>query len=136
MDWLLDMLLTSVEPCYRFKEILKKEGYLNNYKKEKQFESLVEKASRIPDGDCCPHESTTHAYWVRGQIDHNKRYLVTWYYTNFITCEFPWPTRGKICKHAIKINWLYLHSGNLESLINENVVGNTFNDPLEISIGP
>ena len=43
MDWLLYTLLTSVEPCYRFKEILKKEGYLNNYKKKKQFESSVEK---------------------------------------------------------------------------------------------
>ena len=43
MDQLLYMLLTSVEPCYRFKAILKKEGYLNNYKKEKQFESSVEK---------------------------------------------------------------------------------------------
>ena len=77
MDWLLYMLLTSVEPCYRFKEILKKEGYLNNYKKEKQFESSVEKARRIPDNDCFPHKSTTHAYWVRSQTNHNKRYLVT-----------------------------------------------------------
>ena len=115
---------------------LKKEGYLNNYKKEKQFESLVEKESRIPYGDCCPHESTTHAYWVRSQTYRNKRYLITWYRTDFIACECPWSTRANIFKHAIKINWLYLHSGNLESLINQDVVGNTFNDPPKISIGP
>ena len=113
---------------------LKKEGYLNNYKKEKQFESSVEKTSRIPNGDCCPHESTTHAYWVRNQIDRNKRYLVTWYRTDFIACECPWSTHGNICKHAIKINWLYLHTTNLESVINQDALGNTFNDPPEISI--
>ena len=38
MDWLIYVLLTNVEPCYHFKEILKKEGFLNNYKKEKQLE--------------------------------------------------------------------------------------------------
>ena len=94
----------------------------------------MEKASRISDNDCFPHESTTHAYWVRSQMDHNKRYLVTWYRTDFIACECPWSTHGNICKHAIKINWLYFHSRNLESLINQDTVGNTFNDPPEISI--
>ena len=42
MDWLLHMLLTTVEPCYQFKEILKEEGFLNNCKREKQLESSVE----------------------------------------------------------------------------------------------
>ena len=75
MGWLLYMLLTSVEPCYRFKEILKKEGYLNNYKKEKQFESSVEKARRIPNNDCFPHESTPQVYWVRSQNIPTKNTL-------------------------------------------------------------
>ena len=44
--------------------------------------------------------------------------------------------RGNICKHAIKINWLYLHFANLESVINQDGVGNTFNNPPKISIGP
>ena len=96
----------------------------------------MEKASRIPDGDCCPHESTTHAYWVRSQTDRNKRYLVTWYHTNFIACECPWSTRGNICKHAIKNNWLYFHLGNSDSLINKDAVARTFNDSLEINIEP
>ena len=39
MDWLIYVLLINVEPFYRFKEILKREGYLNNYKKEKLLES-------------------------------------------------------------------------------------------------
>lgn len=47
MDWLLHMLLTIVEPCYRFKEILKEEGFLNNYKREKQLESSVERARKL-----------------------------------------------------------------------------------------
>lgn len=41
-DWLLHKLLTTVEPCYRFKKILKEEGFLNNYKREKKLESSVE----------------------------------------------------------------------------------------------
>ena len=88
------MLLTIVEPCYWFKEILKKEGYLNNYKKEKKFESSVEKARRIPNNDCFPHESTPQTYWVRSQSINNKKYLVNWYRTDFIVCEFPWSIRG------------------------------------------
>ena len=58
MDWLLYMPLTSVETCYRFKKILKEEGHFDNYKKEKRFESLVEKAKRVSDNDCFP----PHAY--------------------------------------------------------------------------
>ena len=79
MDQLLHMLLTSVKPFYRFKAILKKEGYLNNYKKEKQFESSVEKDRRIPYNDCFPHERTPQAYWPRSQIIPTKKYLVNWY---------------------------------------------------------
>lgn len=66
MDWLLYMLLTSVELCYWFKEISKK-GYMNNYRKEKPIECSLEEAKRIPDSDCCPHEITLHAYCVRSQ---------------------------------------------------------------------
>ena len=102
MDWLLYMLLTSVEPCYQFKAIFKKEGYLNNYKK--QFESSMEKAIKIPDDDCFLHESTPQAYWVRIQSIHNKKYLVNWYCAYFIVCEFPWFILGNIFKHAIKVN--------------------------------
>jgi hypothetical protein len=43
MDWLFYIFLTNVEPCYQFKEILKKEWYLNNYKKEKHLESSIKK---------------------------------------------------------------------------------------------
>lgn len=65
MDWLFYTLLTNVKPCCRLKEILKKKGYLNNHKKDKQLESSLEKSRRIPDSDCSPHESISHAYWVR-----------------------------------------------------------------------
>ena len=76
MDWLFYTLLKNVEPCYRFKEILKKEGYYNNHKKEMQLESSMEKARRIPDSDCRPHESISHAYWVRIQRKHDNEYLI------------------------------------------------------------
>ena len=136
VDWLLYMLITNVEPCYRFKEILKEEGYLNNYKKEEQFESSMEKARRIPDSDCCPHESTPRAYWVRSQTNRDKKYLVNWYRTNFVACECPWSIRGNICKHAIKVDWLYFNSGNPASLFHRDAVVDTFNDPIEISMEP
>lgn len=55
-------LIKHVEPFYRFKEILKKEGYMNNHKKEMQLESTMEKARGIPDNDCMHHESISHAY--------------------------------------------------------------------------
>ena len=103
MDWLIYVLLINVEPFYRFKEILKREGYLNNYKKEKLLESSLERAKTIPDSDCFPHESISHAYWVRSQTTPDRRYLVTWYRPNFMTCDFPWAVRGNICKHAIKV---------------------------------
>ena len=73
---------------------------------------------------------------MRSQIDHDKRYLVTWYRTNFIACECPWSTRGNICKHAIKVNWLYFHLGNSNSFPGQDAVANTFNELLEISIEP
>jgi hypothetical protein len=62
MDWFLYVLLIHVESHYRFKYILKQEGYLNNHKKEKLFESSMEKARSILDDDCWPHESISHAY--------------------------------------------------------------------------
>ena len=39
MDWLIYALLINVDPSYRFKEILRKGGYLNNYRKDKQLET-------------------------------------------------------------------------------------------------
>jgi hypothetical protein len=134
MDWLLYILLINVEPYYRFKEILKKEGYLNNYRKEKQYESSMEKARRIPDSDCCLHESISHSYWVMSQTKCDKKYLVTWYRTNFITCDCPWSIRGNICKHAIKVNWLYYPSGDSNSLLDHDAIPNSFNDPHEINV--
>ena len=65
MDWLLYQLLKNVEPYYQFRDILQEGGYLNNYRKEKQFESSIERAKRIPDTDCWAHENISHAYWVR-----------------------------------------------------------------------
>jgi hypothetical protein len=140
MDWLLYMLLIHVESYYRFKDILKEEGYLNNHKKEKLFESSMEKARRIPDDDCWPHESISHAYWVRSQTDHDKKYLVTWYRKNFMVCECPWSIRGNTCKHTIKVEWLYFLSKGSEPSLDQNAepnifddaTPNAFNDPLEI----
>ena len=104
MDWLIYVLLINVEPFYRFKEILKREGYLNNYKKEKLLESSSERAKIIPDSDCFPHESISHAYWVRSQTTPDSQYLVTnWYHPNFMACDCPWAVRGNVCKHAIKV---------------------------------
>ena len=136
MDWLFYMLLTSVEPCYWFKEILKKEGYLNNYKKEKQFESLVEKARKILDDDCCPHESIPQSYWVRSQSIPTNKYLFNWYSADFTVCECPWSIRGNICKNAIKVNWLYLNSSNSEPLCHQDAMDNTFNELPDISVEP
>ena len=136
MDWFLYMLLTSVEPCYRFKAILKKEGYLKNYKKEKWFESSVEKARRILDDYCFPHESTPKSYWVRSQIIPNKKYLVNWYHADFIVCEYPWSIHGNICKHSIKVNWLYFNSRNSEPLCHKDSMSNTLNELPNIRIEP
>ena len=96
MDWLFYTLIKNVEPFYRFKEILKKEGYMNNHKKEMQLESSMEKARRILNSDCRPHESISHAYWVRIQSKLDNKYLIIWHRTNFITCNFPWSIRGNI----------------------------------------
>ena len=65
MDWLLYQLIKCIEPYYRFREILKGGGYLNNYKNEKQLESSMEREKQIPDCDCWPHENISHGYWVR-----------------------------------------------------------------------
>jgi hypothetical protein len=105
--------------------------------KEKQLESSMEKARRILDSDCCHHESISHAYWVRSQTKCDKKYLVTWYRTNFIACDCPWSICGNICKHAIKVNWLYYHLGDSNSLLDHDAIPNSFNDPHEISLqGP
>jgi hypothetical protein len=55
---------------------LKKEAYLNNYRKRKQYESSMENARRIPDSGCFLHEIISHAYWVRIQTKCDKKYLV------------------------------------------------------------
>ena len=96
MDWLLYVFLTNVKPMYWFKEFLKEEGYLNIYMKEKQLESSMEKAKRILDNDCFPHESIYYAYWVRSKKNNHKKYLVTWYCANFIECDFPWSIHDNI----------------------------------------
>ena len=87
MDWLLYQLLKNVEPYYQFRDILQEGGYLNNYRKEKQFESSMERAKRIPNTDCWAHENISHAYWVRIQTNHDKKYLVTRFRMDFIVCE-------------------------------------------------
>ena len=126
MDWLLYQLLKNVEPYYRFRDILKEAGYLNNYKKEKVFESSMEKAKQIPDSDCWPHESISNGYWVRSQTNRDKKYLVTWYRMNIIGCDCPWSLRGNTCKHAIKVNWLYFSSCIRETSLEQNVEPDTF----------
>ena len=88
------------------------------------------------DTDCCPHENITRAYWVRSQTDRGKKYLVTWYRKDFITCECPWSIRGNICKHAIKVNWLYFHSSNSNPLLHQHAEDNICNEPPEINIEP
>jgi len=126
---LIYVLLTNVEPDYWFKEILKKEGFLNNFKKEKQFESLIEKEKIIRDSDCSHHEQMSHAFWVRSQSKHNKQYLVTCHRTNFLTCNFPWSICGNICKHAIKVGWLSSHLMASNQLLNHQSITNSYNEP-------
>ena len=132
MDWLLYVLLTNVEPVYRFKGILKGEGYLNNYRKEKQLESSMEREKRIPDSDCFPHESISHAYWVRSQTNPHKKYLVTWYRANFIACDCPWSICDKMFKHAIKVDWLYLPLGDSILVPDHDTTHASFDTPHEI----
>ena len=61
----------------------------------------MERAREILDSDRFPHESISHSYWVMSQTNRDKKYLITWYRTNFIACDFPWSICGNICKHAI-----------------------------------
>ena len=91
---------------------------------------------RIPDDDYFCHERTPKAYWVRSQSIPNKKYLVNWYRAYFIVCEFPWSIRGNICKHSIKVNWLYFNSSNSEPLCHQDAMDNTFNELPDISIEP
>ena len=143
MDWLLYQLLKNVEPYYRFRDILQEGGYLNNYRKEKQFESSIERAKRIPDTDCWAHENISHAYWVRSQTNRDNKYLVTWFHMDFIVCECPWFVRGNTCKHIIKINWLYFSSGGLDAPLEHDIEpltfddggGSTSNAPIEVNMG-
>ena len=110
MDWLLYVLLTNVEPVYQFGEILKEEGYLKNYRKEKQLESSMERAKRIPDSDCCPHESISHAYWVRSQTNPHKKYPFTWYrvdvsmHTCVLTCSTDACIGVAVCRGCSKVD--------------------------------
>ena len=132
MHWLFYTLLKNVEPCYRFEVILKKEGYYNNHKKEMQLESSIKKARRIPDSDCRPHESISHAYWVRSQSKADKEYLIIFHRKNSITCDFPWSIRGNICKHAIKIDWFHSSLIDLDPLLDLHTTPNQLNAPFEI----
>jgi hypothetical protein len=99
---------------------------LNNHKKEKLFESSMDKARSIPDDDCWPHESISHAYCVRSQTDQDKKYLATWYHKNFMVCECPWSIRGNTFKHTIKVEWLYFLSKGLEPSLDQNAEPNIF----------
>lgn len=69
---------------------------MNNYREGKQFESSMKKAKRIPDSDCNPHDKMSHSFWVSIQSKPNKKYLVTFHRTNFLTCDCPWSIRGNI----------------------------------------
>ena len=51
-------------------------------------------------------------------------------------CEFPWCIRGNICKHAIKFSQLFFHLSDSYSLLHQDALANTFNDPPEISVEP
>ena len=73
---------------------------------------------------------------MRIQSIPNKKYLINWYRTDFIVCECPWSIHGNICKHAIKVNWLYFNSSNLEPFCHHDVMANTFNELPDISIDP
>ena len=44
--------------------------------------------------------------------------------------------RGNICKHAIKVNWLYFQSDNSNPLLHQHAEDNICNDPPEINIEP
>ena len=94
----------------------------------------MEKTRRIPDIDCRPHESISHAYWVRSKSKPNKKYLIIWHCTNFITCDCPWSIHGKICKHAIKVDWLHSSLMDSDPLLDLDTTPNTLNSPPEIRI--
>ena len=58
-------------------------------------------------------------------------YLVTWYRVNFIACDFPWSICGKICKHDIKVDWLYLPAGYLILILYHDATPAPFDTPHE-----
>ena len=108
------------------------QGNLNNHKKEMQLESSMEKARRIPNSDCRPHESISHAYSVRSQSKSDKEYLIIFHRRNFITCDCPWSIRGNICKHSIKVDWFQSSLMDLDPLLDLHTTPNQLNAPFEI----
>jgi hypothetical protein len=59
MDWFIYELLTNAEPYYQFKEIIK-EGYITNYKKDKKFETWMERPRKILESLLVASEYLSH----------------------------------------------------------------------------
>ena len=92
----------------------------------------MQRAKIIADSDCFPHENISHANWVTSQTNRDEKYLVTWYRTNFIAFDFPWSICGNICKHAIKVDWLYFPLGVTNPVLDHDATLASFDAPHEI----
>ena len=51
-----------------------------------------------------------------------------------MACDFPWSILGNVCKHAIKVSWLYFSSSDSDILLDDDATPYSFNAPIEIAI--
>lgn len=49
-------------------------------------------------------------------------------------CYFPWPIHENICKHAIKVEWLYFFSMDSNTILDQGATPSSFNAPTQIDI--
>ena len=50
-----------------------------------------------------------------------------------MACDCPWFIRGNICKHAIKVGWLYFSTRDSCTLLDNDAEPSSLNGPPEIS---
>ena len=51
-----------------------------------------------------------------------------------MACDFPWSIRGNICKHTIKVGWLYFSPLHTYRLLDDDATPCSFNEPTKIAI--
>ena len=51
-----------------------------------------------------------------------------------MACDFPWAIHGNICKHTIKVGWLYFSTRDSCTLLDNDAGPSSLNAPPEISI--